>query len=174
MGRIINLNLKRYSNMDVSKLGQMSREELLNLARTQGLKVHHKSKPETIIKAIMDSLQPQRPQKAIVQEAAPAEARVSNTPEQVEAALAKLKESNARFESSYNAEENTWHFAWRSARGVVMLDESGNLDIPLRTIIRIANKVAKGPLLLRGLNQHFDAMPNATGPNAYTNVVMGR
>lgn len=161
--------------MDFAKLKSMSRDELLNLARTQGLTVHHRSKEETIIKAIMDSLQPQQPQAETKVEPQisqrPVAPMVCNTQDDVERAIANVKARKPQFRSEYDGD--VWTFSYIGSSGRVLHAESGNLNIPLRTIVAVANKIAQGPIALMALNQHFDSMV-ATGPNAYTNTVLSK
>jgi len=152
--------------MDYSNLNKMTREQLLKLAGTQGIKIHPRAKEETIIKHIIEnSVTPQtKPQ--MQHEAQKPQAPVDhNTPEDVEAAIAKIKERAPQFESSYNTQDNTWHFRCKGA------EECGNLDIPLRVIVMKANTISRGRLVPMGLNQHFDQLP-VSGKNGYTNTVL--
>lgn len=158
--------------VDISKLDGMSKTDLLNLARSQGLTVHHACKPATIIKAIADSLQPQRPVKHPEEHVSqrPKVVEHHNTAEDVEANLVFLKAKQPRLESRYDGE--VFHFSYHNASGKVTMEESGNLNIPLRTIIGIATRISRGPVALMGLNDHFDRLPTAVGQNAYTNTVL--
>ena len=168
--------------MNFENLKTMSREQLLEVAGKQGVRVHHKAKPETIIKQIMDAvLVPQRPLSQTPEPSSPlvdpnecpriaklreqAERDKLNTPEMIEAALASIKAAQPKFESSYNREENTWTFKCLGA------EESGNIFMPMRIILMKAGNVRRGKLALMGLNSEFDNT-SAGGKNAYTNTVI--
>lgn len=157
--------------MNFDNLKTMKREQLVELAGKQGLNVHHKAKPETIIKQIMDHvLVSQKPQVAadpmVDPRLAAKRPEHNNTPEQVDAILAPIKARVPEFEVKYDLEENTWHFRCKGA------EECGNLSIPLRIIKMKADTVSRGRLVLMGLTPHFDTMNSALGKNAYTNTVL--
>jgi hypothetical protein len=152
--------------MNFDNLKKMSPEQLREIAGKQGLKVHHKAKPETVIKQIMEAAL--TPQQAPVMHHVAEESIAPvdhNTPEEVEAAIAHIKARQPAFESKYDLRENTWHFACNGAL------ECGNLDIPLRVIVTKANTISRGRLAPRGLTHEFDSI-NAGGKNAYTNTVL--
>lgn len=156
--------------VDFNRLKTLSREELVTLAHQQGLQVHWKSKPETIINQIIDKVTERKPVPQQAQAENPPKPEHNNTPEDVENALESLKTKAPRLRTSYPG-GNTWHFKYIADNGRTLYEESGNLAIPLKTILRRANIVSRGPLLLRGLNQHFDQLP-VGGNNAYTNTVL--
>lgn len=154
---------------DFSKLKAMTQPELLNLARSQGLQVHHKNKPETLIEAIMNSLQPQAPQ-VVQTENVVTKPSHSNTVEAVEAAIAKIKERSPNLRTSYD--DDVFSFQYVSASGRITREESGNINIPMHTIVQIATNIAKGPMALIGMNSHgFDNMVVGE-KSAYTNTVL--
>lgn len=166
-------------------LKKMSRDELVKFADTQGVQVHWKSKPETIIKQIIDKVtapvqtihkelptvingvEVEKPKMTALtaKRFADAEEAKNNTPESIEAAIAGIKARAPEFTSVYDRGENTWQFSCKGAL------ESGNIEIPMRKIIRIAENVSRGRLLLMGVNDHFDKT-TARGHNAYTNTVL--
>lgn len=152
--------------MNFENLKTMTPDQLRELAGKQGLRVHHKAKAETIIKQLMEAaLTPQAlPKMEHIAEAAQ-EPVDHNTPEQVEAAIAKIIERQPALERNYNAQENTWHFRCKGA------EECGNLDIPLRVIVMKAGNISRGSLRLLALNEHFDRT-TAGGNNTYTNNVL--
>lgn len=152
--------------MNFENLKTMTREQLRDLAIKQGLSPHHKAKSETIIKIIMEAaLTPQKlPEMQHVAEkpVAPVD---RNTPEEIETAIAKIRERQPKLETRYDAEENTWHFRCLGA------EECGNMDIPLRVIVSRASIISRGRLVMRGMTEHFDRTMSA--PNsAYTDVVL--
>jgi len=157
--------------MDIGNLKNLSRDELVQLAVKQGVQIHWKAKPETIIKAIVDKVS--SPPPAPIKEAAmehPAERAAlpkhDNKPEDVERVIEEIKARVPEFTSTYNLEENTWHFRCKGA------EECGNLAIPLRIIKERALTVSRGRVSLMGLNQHFNDPGTATGKNAYTNTIL--
>lgn len=152
--------------MNFEHLKTMSREQLLEVAGKQGMRVHWKAKSENIIKQIMEAvLTPQKPAEMQHKAEKPAPVADHNTPEQVEAVIADIKARVPQFEAIYNSEENTWHFRCKGA------EECGNLDIPLRVIKMKAQTVSRGRLQLMGLTEHFDRTA-ASGNSTYTNTVL--
>lgn len=147
--------------MDLSKLNTMSRAELVELAGTQGLKPTWNAKEATIIKMIVDHINnPPKPKaSAPIQAAVPP---TKNSPEEIEAAIVRLKEARPDFVSIYT--DHTWEFRYR---GVA---ESGNLSIPIRLIVRSAEVVARGPQNVR-VRTEWDG-GSAVGHSAYTNKIL--
>ena len=149
--------------MNFDNLKTMSREQLVQLANTQGVPVHHKAKPETIIKAIMDkTLTPQQTQSLQHAAEKPVAPVVKHTAEEVEAAIASIKARVPAFQASYT--EDNWHF---KCNGV---EEVGNLAIPLRVIVMKAGNVSKGRRVMRRLSDFGDIVNSPN--NAYTNSVL--
>lgn len=146
---------------------KMSREELVKFADTQGVQVHWKAKPETIIKQVMDKVS--TPPKPVVKEeaksTAPKEA-VFNTRDQVEAALAHIKEKQPAFETIYSDEDKVVTFRCKGAENCM------NMSVPLQWMVKQAQLVSRGRLVPMGLNEHFESLNSASGKNAYTNTVL--
>jgi hypothetical protein len=152
--------------MNFDNLKTMTPEQLREVAGRQGLNVHPRAKPETIIKQIMEAvLTPQKLPEMQHKALAPVKPVDHNTPEDVEAAIADIKARVPAFESRYDEAENTWHFRCKGA------EECGNMDIPLRVIKMKAQNVSRGRLALVGLTEHFDRTV-AGGNSAYTNAVL--
>jgi len=147
---------------------KMSRDELVKFADTQGVQVHWNAKPETIIKQILDHLaHPPKKEAEPVDPrlVAPKEA-VFNTPEELEKALAQIKQRVPAFETKYDAEEKTVHFKCKGA------EECHNLSVPLHWLVKRAQLVSRGRLVPMGLNEHFESLNSASGKNSYTNTVL--
>lgn len=152
--------------MNFDNLKSMSREELVSLAIKQGLSPHHKAKPETIIKQIID--------KVSTPQATPAEyvdPRLMqkkepkfNTEEDVERAVADIKAKVRDFVTEYNHEERTVTFKCRGR------EECHNLSVPLHWLKKCASLASQGKISPMG-RPEFDSM-NASGKNAYTNAVL--
>lgn len=152
--------------MNFDNLKTLSPDQLRELAGKQGLKVHHKAKPETIIKQIIESaLKPATPAEMQHVAEKPQQPVHHNTPDDVEAAIADIKAKIPQFESRYDLDENTWYFKCKGA------EECGNLAIPMRIIKLKAASVSRGRIALMGLDGHFDR-GNAGGNSAYTNSVL--
>lgn len=152
--------------MNFDTLKDRTPEELREIAGRQGLKVHYKAKPETVIKQIMEAALLPQIQTPMQHVAEAAQVSVDHcTPEQVEEAIAKIKAKVPGFESHYDTDENTWHFRCRGA------EECGNLDIPIRVIVMKAGTISRGRISPMGLTHEFDSI-NAGGKNAYTNTVL--
>lgn len=149
----------------IDKLEAMGRDELMEIAGTQGVRVHWKAKPETIIKAIVEKVS--TPVKSDMQHVAekPQAPVDHNTPEQIEAMLAPIKVRAPQFEAKYDLEENTWHFSCRGA------EECGNMDIPMRVIQMKANTVSRGRLVMIGMKD-FGDLPGNKPNSLYTNTVL--
>lgn len=170
-------------SLNMDNLKQLSREQLVQVARESGVKFHHKLGSDKLIRAIIDHVmlpdtkkRPDHTQRTEDEETHPArrpkEATHENTPEQVEAEIAKIKEAKPRLRSSYNAEEKTWKFQWVNDAGRVMAEESGTLCQPIHRIRNRATYIARGPLVMRTHAASSFDPGNAGGNSAYTNVVM--
>lgn len=158
--------------MNFENLKTMTQDQLVELhVRQLGRRPHHKAKPDTIIKAIVESaLLPQvQPQETFKGEDMRPKALKGKEPEYVytEADVREAcKEAFAR--EGFTAEfpgDGTVIFRCRGA------EDSLNLCQPMRNIKGRAGMVSRGRIALMGLNQHFDAT-NAGGKNAYTNTVL--
>jgi hypothetical protein len=154
--------------MNLDNLKSMSREQLVQLAITQGLSPHHKAKPETIIQQIIDkAFVPQAPQTEAVDPRLTKTPHVAvfNTPEEVEAMVADIKARQPKFTTQYNDEERTVKFSCNGA------EQTHNLSVPLRWLKVKATEVSRGRAALMGLNDQFDKLP-VSGNNGYTNTVL--
>lgn len=156
-------------SINLNKLHSLSRDELVVLAQQHGLTVHWKAKPETIVTQIIEKVN-EKPAVVTQAQATIVKPEHHNTADDVEEALESLKAKAPRLRSFYPTED-TWHFKYVMDNGRVLYEESGNLNIPLKMIVRRATVVSRGPLVLRGLNNHFDQLP-VGGNNAYTNTVI--
>ena len=156
--------------INLDKLRELPRDELVKLAATQGVQVHWKAKEDTIIKAIVDKVTAQPPavtpeeMKHVAQK--PVAAVHNNTPADVEIAIADIKAKKPEFQSIYDKVDNTWYFKYKGA------EECGNLAIPLRIIVDKARMVSRGRIAPLGMNHHFNDSGNAQGNSAYTNTIL--
>ena len=147
----------------LQQLKMMSREQLVDTAKQQGLKVHGKAKPETIINQIMANMVPPTQTDKAEPKAKPAPVVDHNTEEDVLKAVQKLVDRG--LEVKFPG-DGTWHFKCRGA------EDSGNLSIPLRVIVMKAGTVAQGARRIRTQSDRdFDAIP--TNPQSrYTSTVL--
>lgn len=159
--------------MNFENLKTMSREQLLEVAGKQGLQVHWKAKPETIIKQIMEkAFEPQKPV-SVQQDDPYADPRLKAerpvvylTQDEVEAAIAPIKARRPDFVATYNLDEHTVKFSCRGA------EETINMSAKPLTIRRHAEYIARGAARPMGHDRNnFDTI-NAQGKNAYTNTVL--
>lgn len=150
--------------MNISELNNHSPEQLRELAGKMGLHVHHKAGKDTIIKQIVDSTQPKPKQSMEHPAQAPVAPKISTSPEEVDEAIAKIKEAKPAFQAIYPG-DGTWIFKFNGA------EDSGSLCQPLRTIVAKAHNVARGRIALRSLNNHFGDVPTP-GNSVYTNIVL--
>lgn len=152
--------------MSFENLKSMSRDELVILACKQGLpKPHHKSSVDTIIKNILDSVQPKQEQPEQVAETPVVTYR---TQEEIEKAVAHIKAARPNFRTEYT--DHTVKFVCGEGRRVA--EETVNLSVPLRVMLMIAEQIKYGPRALRAYNNVGFESGNAQGINAYTNVVL--
>lgn len=161
-------------SLDLARLKTLPRDELLEIARQSGVKTHWKAKEDTIIRAIIDKVMLPVVKQDDAGPAAlqPKPEEYSNTAEQVEEAIAKIKARQPRLRSKYDAEDNTFHFQYVNDAGRVLCEECGTLKQKLRIIVNIANKIAAGPIMLRGHAATSFEPGVSTGLSAYTNVVL--
>lgn len=123
--------------MNFENLTKLPIEELRTLAAQHGIKPHHKAKPETLAKQIIDKVVNPAPKKQEMQHPAqkPAAAPVINTEEQVREAC-KAYFSREGYEVTFTGE--TWHFKYAGA------EDTGHMSVPLRIIRMKAESVARG------------------------------
>lgn len=158
---------------NVKDLHKLERPQLVELAIKHGIKPHHKTKPETIIKQLVEAATKQKPQemKHPAELTNTKEVKV-NTVDEVEAVLKAVKERQKRFHVAYNDDGQTWHFMYKNDNGKTLREECGHLSVPLRIILQKANSVAQGPIFPRAMNEHFDSL-NVSEKNGYTKNVLG-
>lgn len=154
--------------MTIDNLQAMTREQLVDLASKQGLRVHHKAKPETIIKQLLDQLATVQTDQIIQhikgkENSRPPKPVHQHTPDQVEMAITHIKQNKPAFTSKYDGD--VFHFRCLGA------EESGNINQSMNMLVQIASSVARGRRALVTPNQRFDDL-GAAGDNAYTNVVI--
>ncbi len=143
-------------------LTSLSREELVNIAKSLGIKPHHKAKEESLIYQIMqqpeyarDDVMKHRAERAV----APT---IHYTEEQVKEAIKPFLAKEG-FTATFPG-DGTWIFRCLGA------EDSGTLSQPIRTIVQRAQYVSRGRFALRTRSE-FDR-GSAQGKNAYTNVVL--
>lgn len=154
------------SNFD--HLKNMSREELVALSEQHNVPVHHKAKPETIIKNLLDAtLQPvKQPATNNEDPRRTPKVAVFNTREQVEEMLKPIRAKVPEFLSAYDDEARAVTF---SCKGRL---ETFNLSVPMHFLRACAYEISRGRLALMGADpKHFEP-GTSTGKNAYTNVVL--
>lgn len=156
--------------IDLNKLDTMEHDALKQLAVECGVKIHHKSGKEKVIEAIKNHVTQPPVQELKHQAEKPKEPVYVHTPEDVEKLVAHVKAKNPRFRTAYD--DATWTFSWVNDSGKAMAEESGNLAIPPRVIKNIAEKISRGPALLRAHSTTNFEPGNAAGKSAYTNVVL--
>lgn len=151
--------------MNLDNLKSLSREQLIETAGKLGLQIHWKAKPETIIKQITQKAfeKPQSKQSMEHVAEKPQAPVIHNTPETVLNAIKHITDKKPEFVADFS-EEGVWHFKYKGA------EECGNLSIPLRLIVQKANNVARGRLMVRGM-EGFERISN-TPNNAYTGAVL--
>lgn len=129
------------------------KSELLELARSQGMKVHHSCGPQKIAEAIINHVtQLSQPVKhdamkhpAEQPQAAPMHI---NTPEEVREACKQFFEKDG-FEVRFR-DDDTWHFRCKGA------EDSGHMSVPLRVLKLKAMTVSGGARRLVTDNKNFD------------------
>lgn len=162
--------------MNFENLKKLSRDELVVLAMKQGLpKPHHKTKPESIIKVIMDSVEHPAIPKREELKLAPKPDPVFATKEEVEAAIADIKARVPEFQSIYDDESRCVTFRCKGAEDCISLSVpiKANPKFPMGLCIyNKAKMVSRGRLAPRAHSyEHFDRGV-AGGTNAYTNLVL--
>lgn len=154
--------------MNFNNLKDLSREQLLEVAGKQGLSVHWKAKPETIIKQIIDhaSAKPkQNPQdydrKYVNKEP------VYHTKEQIEEAIAPIKAQQPKFTTEYNEEEKTCKFSCLGA------EETFNMSVPLPVLRKRASLIKRGRIAPLGHDtREWGSLPGTKPHSSYTNTVL--
>lgn len=125
--------------MNFENLNKLPIEELRSLAAKQGIKVHHKMKPETLAKAIAASAtEPQvnktKEQLKHTAELPKAPAKI-NTEEEVRDVCQKFFAKEG-YEAIFKDE--IWHFKYNGS------EDSGHMSVPLRIIRMKAENVSRG------------------------------
>lgn len=149
--------------MNFENLKKLDINQLRELAIKQGLTPHHRSKPDTLIKAIIEhattpAKQPQMQHPAEKKQEAPK----LNTEEEVRTACAVFFQKPG-FEANFT--EETWHFKCKGS------EDSGHLSVPMRVIKMKAESVSRGARRPRGM-EGYDSLPGSNPTNAYTNTVL--
>ncbi len=151
--------------MMIEKLEAMTRDQLVELAMQQGLpKPHHKTKPESIIKVIMDSVtHPATPKQA---EAVVKKEAVFMTKQEIETMIAPIKARVPNFQTIYDNENRCVTFRFNGA------EDCMSMSVAPRWMYEKARMVSRGRLALKGhSSEHFER-GTSTGISAYTNVVL--
>jgi len=158
-------------SIDLNQLHTMDRASLDKLAIQVGVRTHHKQADKTVVENIMNKVtQPAPHVPEVVSEDAVEKVVEYCSPEQIQEAIAKIKAGQTRLHDKYD--DISWRFMFVNDAGRILREDSGTLWMPLSLIKFKASEVAKGPRALRGMpKEHFEGGA-ATGPNAYTNVVL--
>lgn len=153
---------------DYNKLKDLPREQLVKLALEHNINPHHKAKPETIIKAILEKVM--EPKQQNMQHVAEKLVKPTfhNTEEDVEAAIAKIKERLPMFQSIYATEEDGSRNVTFRCKGA---EECVNLAVPMRVILQKASNVSVGKRSLHAAPGEWDNGVGK-GKNAYTETVI--
>lgn len=150
--------------MDINNLKNLPREDLVKLAAQYGVPVHHKAKPEKIIRDIGEAISTQaKPKVAEAKPEAPKKVVVIQTEDDVRASINHVLAKEG-YLIKFNGDD-TVTFRYKGAEECIHLSSS-----PLK-IKRVAEDVAKGARRIMALTQEFDA----TNPNAvsqYTKTVL--
>ncbi len=117
------------------ELKAMDREKLLEYARVSGVKVHPRSKDDTLRRVITEQLSARQMKTQTVEEAPKPKPEYKNTPEDVLEAVGSLKDKEG-YEIKFPG-DNTVIFTYRG------ISESCNLSIPLEIIKRQAQMAAR-------------------------------
>lgn len=153
--------------VNLEELKSRPLNELKELALKLGIVMDGRSSAEKFALAIVEHQSKQgfeKPQQPKAQEQKPM-VKHSNTKEQVMEALNPLLAKKPEFQALFPTND-TWHFKYKGA------EESGNLNIPLKIILRQAEMVARGARRPLAMNQHFSDL-NAVNPHSlYTNNVL--
>lgn len=119
--------------MNFDNLSKMPLQELRVLAAQHGIKAHHKAKPETIARQIIEKVsEPKQEMKHVAEK--PKEA-VLNTEEQVREACRPYMAKDG-FNAVFT--DTTWHFSCRGS------EDTGHMSVPLRIIKMKAEMVSHG------------------------------
>lgn len=151
--------------MKFDNLKDMSRDELVVLAMKQGLpKPHHKTSAENIIKLIVDTFE--HPATKSIDAQVEKKSAVFASKEQIELLVSPLKQKNPKFETIYDDEAKCVTFRYNGA------EDCMSMSVSPRWMYEKAKLINRGRLALKGhTTTNFDH-GNATGHNAYTNVVL--
>jgi hypothetical protein len=146
----------------LSQLKSMSHEQLKAEAKAQGLKGYGNAKPETIIEMLAANVTPPKADKPR-NDPKPVEIIAPHSEEAVRDAVRKFLDKGV--EAIFPG-DGTWHFKYKGA------EDSGNLAIPMKTIVMKCANVAKGAFMLR-THRAADFDQYGTNANsAYTSKVL--
>lgn len=151
----------------LENLKAMNRDELVKFADTQGVRVHHKAKPETIIKQIIDAVSHPIPpaQESVDARLMAQKEPVFNTPALLEQAISHITTKYPDFKIVYSEENKVVTFSYKGS------EECHNMSVPLSWLKDRARLVSRGRIAPLG-RPEFDSLNSAIGRNAYTNTVL--
>lgn len=157
--------------IDLNKLKTMSKEELIELARKVNAPHHHSNKPETLIENIINKVtEPTTNPQAKTDGEKKIKVAVFLTEEELEKAVARLKEQRPVFSTVYDRENRCVTLRYNDGRH--RHAETMSLSCSLPKFIRKAQEIAKGPLILRAHRAEDWEQLGGNAKNAYTNVVL--
>lgn len=158
--------------IDLNRLRAMKKEELIEVARQVNAVYHVNNKAETIVDSIINKVMEQTltTPKDKQHEIPKVKEPIFLTEQQVEVALAALKERNRAFSTIYNTEDNCITLRYNDGR--YKHAETINLSCSLTKLVRKANEIVKGPLVPRSLKTEEWSHLGGNEKNKYTEVVL--
>ena len=161
--------------INLNRLKEMESAELVDLAKQLNAPHHHKNSKETLIENIINKVMEQSLTHADVEQKDIAPVKppvVFLTEQELEAALAPIKEKKPAFSTAYDHESKCVSLRYNDGR--YKHAETMSLSCSLPKFVRKATEISKGPLVLRGHNQEdFGRIAVNNENSAYTQTVLG-
>lgn len=158
--------------IDLNRLKTMSKQELIDIAKQVNAPYHHKNSEHTLVENIINKVMAPVVENAPKAQEKAEKVTVFVTEDELESALASIKDARKAFSTTYDHEAQAVTFKYNDGR--YRHAETISLSAPLTKLKRHAETVARGPLVLRSRNpEDFGGLISAPdGKNAYTNAVL--
>jgi hypothetical protein len=152
--------IQQGETMNFDELKSRDIADLRKLAAQYGIRTHHKQKPETIAKLIVEFVanKPTGEQLKHPAEQPQKEPLKINSEDEIRATIARQLEKPG-FTADFPGDD-TWLFRCRGA------EEAGHMSVPLRVIRSKAESVSRGAISPRGI------VDNKINPTANSGLVM--
>ena len=127
----------------IANLKNLNKNELLKIAAQHGCLVDKRHSEDTIIQEIISKVEAKPMRSKEIKESVEILEPQYSSVDEVESAIAHIKERAPEFKATYDENDRTVHFKCRGA------EECHNLSVPLKKLVARAEVVSRGAISLR-------------------------